>query len=80
MKVLRPGIKKVGTCSFVKGKGPWSTEEDSALLAAIKQFGENWDQVATMVEGRSAAKCRERYQNYIGPNVRKGYVMVYDSQ
>ena len=62
-KVLRPGIRK----------GNWSREEDETLLRCVAQFGEHdWDTVAKYIPGRSNSKCRERYTNYIGPNVRKG--------
>ena len=63
MQVLRPGIRK----------GNWSREEDETLLRCVAQFGEHdWDTVAKYIPGRSNSKCRERYTNYIGPNVRKG--------
>lgn len=62
-KVLRPGIKK----------GTWSSEEDRLLLEWVKRLGTgNWEEIAMHIEGRSAGKCRERYTNYIGPDVKKG--------
>ena len=62
-KVLRPGIKK----------GTWSPEEDRLLLEWVKRLGTgNCEEIASHIEGRSAGKCRERYTNYIGPDVKKG--------
>ncbi|KAK8826911.1 hypothetical protein WA577_007414, partial [Blastocystis sp. JDR] len=61
-KVLRPGIKK----------GPWEPEEDRLLLELVGQLGDNWKEIALRIPGRSGAKCRERYTNYIGPDLVKG--------
>ncbi len=64
-KVLKAGIRK----------GNWSKEEDQILLDCVRQFGDNdWDTVAKYIPGRINSKCRERYMNYIGPNVRKGSI------
>lgn len=31
----------------------------------MEQLGDNWKEIALRIQGRSAAKCRERYTNYI---------------
>ena len=65
-KVLKAGIRK----------GNWSKEEDQMLLDCVRRFGEDdWDTVAKHIPGRINSKCRERYMNYIGPNVRKGSIL-----
>ena len=41
------------------------------LLEWVKRLGTgNWEEIASHIEGRSAGKCRERYTNYIGPDVK----------
>ena len=37
----------------------------------MEQFGDNWKEIALRIPGRSAAKCRERYKNYIHPGVKR---------
>ena len=46
-------------------------EEDRLLLELVEQFGDNWKEISLRIPGRSGAKCRERYTNYIGPYVSK---------
>ena len=42
------------------------------LLMLVKQYGTNWEEISKYIPGRSAGKCRERYNIYIGPNLKKG--------
>ena len=46
-------------------------EEDRLLLELVGQLRDNWKEIALRIPDRSAAQCRERYTNYIGPNVSK---------
>jgi hypothetical protein len=47
--------------------------EDSLLFEAVRIFGVNeWHQVARLVPGRSARQCRERWNNYLNPNLYRG--------
>lgn len=46
-------------------------EEDRLLLELVEQLGDNWKEISLRIPGRSGAKCRERYTNYIGPYVSK---------
>lgn len=43
------------------------------LLKLVQEYGDNWREIAQHIPGRLAAQCRERYTNYIGPNVIKGW-------
>uniref|UniRef100_A0A8C3JX22 snRNA-activating protein complex subunit 4 n=1 Tax=Calidris pygmaea TaxID=425635 RepID=A0A8C3JX22_9CHAR len=54
-------------------KGPWTPEEDAALLAAVKKYGErDWYKIRTEVPGRSDAQCRDRYLKALHCDVKKG--------
>jgi hypothetical protein len=50
----------------------FTEEEDILLSSAVSQFGcQHWSQVAARVPGRNARQCRERWTNYVSPEVRK---------
>ena len=42
------------------------------LLNLVKEYGDNWKEIAQHIPGRTAAQCRERYTNYIGSDLIKG--------
>jgi len=46
------------------GKRRWSLQED-ALVIERRGSGLKWDEVCTLLPGRSALSCRLRYQNYL---------------
>jgi hypothetical protein len=50
----------------------FSRVEDCALWRLVQEFGENnWRPVADQMQGRSPRQCRERWRNYLSPNLRK---------
>jgi hypothetical protein len=54
-------------------KRKFSPEEDSLLSAIVAQLGDsNWKQVAAFMGDRNFRQCRERWKNYLAPNVSKG--------
>ncbi|KAL1293818.1 hypothetical protein HN51_054459 [Arachis hypogaea] len=59
-------------------KGPWTEEEDSALLNHITTYGEgHWNSVARSAGlKRSGKSCRLRWLNYLRPNVRRGNITL----
>lgn len=64
-KVLRPGLKK----------GPWTLEEDNAVLRAVLKVGVSnvkWSAVALLVPGRLGKQVRERWYNHLNPTLNKG--------
>eukprot|EP00948_MAST-09A_sp_MAST-9A-sp1_P002631 g2631.t1 len=71
-KVLRPGLVK----------GQWLPSEDNLLkhwisvLAKDDQGRErnkiSWTEIATKISGRTAKQCRERWQNYLSPEIKRG--------
>jgi len=32
----------------------------------------NWGEVASIIEGRTAKQCRERWKNHLDPSINKG--------
>ncbi|XP_046552598.1 snRNA-activating protein complex subunit 4-like isoform X2 [Haliotis rubra] len=54
-------------------RGPWSTEEDVKLFAAVKMCGtQSWMRLAEFVPGRSSIQCRDRWLNSLDPSIRMG--------
>ncbi|GAA6008543.1 hypothetical protein JCM11491_003342 [Sporobolomyces phaffii] len=48
------------------GKGPWTTEEDEDLTAAVKEYGSSsWEKIASSV-GRPSSDCRDRWVKQLG--------------
>ncbi|KAJ5721108.1 uncharacterized protein N7483_009042 [Penicillium malachiteum] len=48
-------------------KGRWSKEEDELLLAAYKQLGPAWKDIALLIEGRKDDQCAKRYNDILNP-------------
>ncbi|OCF32137.1 hypothetical protein I316_06293 [Kwoniella heveanensis BCC8398] len=58
---------------------PWTAHEDSALIAAVKQYGSSrgpgsaWSAISNAVGGHRTNKdCRKRWFHSLDPNLRKG--------
>jgi hypothetical protein len=48
---------------------PW---EDARLLQVVQRLGPtNWHEIAIHLPGRNARQCRERWSNYVNPNLLK---------
>lgn len=54
-------------------KGRWNTIEDQILLNWVSKNTElkNWNDCANLIEGRSNRQCKERWFNYLNPNLNK---------
>jgi hypothetical protein len=51
-------------------KKKFELREDNLLTTAVRVHGtSNWSLVALAVPGRSARQCRERWNNYVNPNL-----------
>jgi hypothetical protein len=62
---------------LAKGKGhprqKFSVQEDELLRDLVAELGTNsWGEVAVRLGTRSARQCRERFKNYLSPNLRNG--------
>ncbi|MDR2371807.1 MAG: hypothetical protein LBD60_01515 [Puniceicoccales bacterium] len=46
------------------------TQEDARLRALVWQFGtNNWKEIAFHIPGRTVRQCRDRWFNYLAPNL-----------
>lgn len=53
-------------------KGKWTKEEDAYLQLGVDTFGRGkWSQVATLVPTRNDSQCRERWERYLNPEIKK---------
>jgi hypothetical protein len=51
-------------------KSKFESSEDSALLNIVSRLGPtDWKQISAHIPGRTARQCRERWTNYIDPNL-----------
>lgn len=50
----------------------WTPEEDKQLTEAVKIFGNcNWQQVASLLPGRTGQQCLHRYSKSLHPNIKR---------
>lgn len=53
-----------------KTKQKFTPEEDRLIIEQVRAHGEKgWRHIAEKVPGRTARQCRERWVNYLSPNV-----------
>lgn len=51
-------------------KNKFTSQEDQHLVALVEQHGiKQWDVIAKSLPGRTARQCRDRWKNYLAPNV-----------
>lgn len=64
----------------VRGKRPWTMEEDKLLRSMVKKYGANrWTLIASRIEGRTGKQARERWLNQLNPALkRKGWTAEED--
>merc|ERR1711871_306362 len=54
------------------GKGPWTKEEDDAMIELVKKHGiKSWSTIARQLKGRLGKQCRERWHNHLNPDICK---------
>jgi hypothetical protein len=60
-----PGLK------FSSGRHMFSQEEDEHLRQLVTQLGDrDWKTIAKQMPNRTTRQCRERYKNYLSPELR----------
>ena len=68
----RPMIFNNPTIETKHSKRKFSPEEDEKLAFIVSQCGEsNWKRIAEQMGTRNCRQCRERWKNYLCPNVCK---------
>lgn len=69
-----------GACSFFQTpyvrpksmKNKFTESEDQKLIALVKKFGaKDWINISALMETRNPRQCRERWKNYLNPELRK---------
>jgi hypothetical protein len=52
---------------------PWTEDEDRKLARLVERIGKkDWCMVASVMEGRTARQCRERYCNHVDEAINRG--------
>jgi hypothetical protein len=53
-----------------KRKTVFTKEEDQIILDFVKQFGSTrWERIETLISTRTSRQCRERWKNFLSPNI-----------
>ena len=52
-------------------RGQWSYEEDVQLLSLVEKMGKKWSSIAEAFPYRTSSRIRERYMNYLCPDLQK---------
>lgn len=56
-----------------KPRHQFSAQEDAMLVKQVGIYGDkNWDQIAEVVPGLTGRQCRDRFRNYLMPNLNNG--------
>ncbi|EAX86547.1 Myb-like DNA-binding domain containing protein [Trichomonas vaginalis G3] len=51
----------------------FSPAEDDILRSIVQKFGaRKWNTIAQYLPGRTARQCRDRFRNYLSPDLKNG--------
>lgn len=53
-------------------KGRWTLPEDRTLQLGVRDYGEQWSRIASLIPGRSPTQCYERWNEISNPQIKKG--------
>lgn len=54
-------------------KGQWSADEDRRLIDLVRKYGVcRWSYIASALPGRVGKQCRERWNNHLAPDIKRG--------
>lgn len=57
----------------VHPKSKFTTDEDNCLRELVRLYGENkWDEIAAHMPERNVRQCKERWMNYLSPDLNTG--------
>jgi len=54
-----------------KSRNYWESDEDLRLLELVEKHGEKWSKIASLMKGRTGKQIRDRYVNYLRPNIKQ---------
>jgi hypothetical protein len=53
-------------------RSKFTAEEDERLLKLVEQHGsEQWQQISRAMPGRNSRQCRDRWTNFLSPDIKK---------
>ncbi|OHS92783.1 Myb-like DNA-binding domain containing protein [Tritrichomonas foetus] len=58
----------------------FSNKEDVILLSLVKDGKPKWNEIALNLPGRTARQCRERYTNYLRPDLNKSQWTIQEDE
>lgn len=71
--------KRAGKRTKGTSKRKFTPEEDKILIETVAHFGaEKWSYIASFLENRSMRQVRERYVNYLKPNINSSPLKLED--
>ncbi|EMC95977.1 hypothetical protein BAUCODRAFT_24945 [Baudoinia panamericana UAMH 10762] len=50
---------------FPRKEGPWTESEDERLEKAHIEYGDKWEELAEVIDDRTAQQCRDRWRNHV---------------
>jgi hypothetical protein len=59
-------VKRILATETGISSGPWTAEEDEALSKAVKELGNQWEEISRVVGTRTGGMCRDRWQKQLG--------------
>ncbi|OHT12435.1 hypothetical protein TRFO_17703 [Tritrichomonas foetus] len=72
-------ITSVQKCGKQKIKNKFTPEEDEKLKQLVSMYGTNsWPIIASLMGGRNHRQCRERWKNYVNPDLRNSEPWTYE--
>lgn len=85
IRMMTDGVPTLGTTAFVVAasgmqkkekiapvKVKFTPEEDAHLLQLVQQFGaKDWIKISSLIGTRNPRQCRERFKNYLNPELRR---------
>lgn len=54
-----------------KPRNYWLHSEDLKLLSLIEEHGKKWTKISNFMNGRNGKQVRDRYMNYLKPNIKQ---------
>ena len=55
---------------------PWTEDEDKKLARLVDKIGKkDWCMIASVMDGRTARQCRERYCNHVDESINRGALL-----
>jgi hypothetical protein len=69
---MQIGGGRQSTAGIETVRGSWTPHEDELLKAAVQRLGtSHWDAISSVVKGRTATQCRERWLFRLSPGLKK---------